>query len=81
MAAARQAGVPLAERQVFTTHEAARLCGLSHRTLCKAFDTGLLKGYRIPGSKTRRIPRPQLIAFATGHGLPCPLIDTPTEPR
>ncbi|MEM9246234.1 MAG: response regulator, partial [Cyanobacteria bacterium P01_F01_bin.153] len=34
------------------------------------FDSGRLKGYRIPGSQDRRIPREYLIKFLKEHGMP-----------
>jgi len=54
----------------FTTTEAARLCGLSHMTVIRRFDCGDLRGFRVPGSKFRRIPRKSLIEFASRHGIP-----------
>jgi DNA-binding response OmpR family regulator len=36
----------------------------------KWFDSGRLRGYRIPGSQDRRIPREQLIKFLKEHGMP-----------
>jgi PleD family two-component response regulator len=40
------------------------------RTVSKWFDSGRLKGYRIPGSQDRRIPRDYLIKFLKEHGMP-----------
>jgi DNA-binding response OmpR family regulator len=36
----------------------------------KWFDSGSLKGYRIPGSKDRRIPVGELVKFMKAHGIP-----------
>jgi two-component system response regulator RpaA len=36
----------------------------------KWFDSGRLRGYRIPGSQDRRIPREHLIRFLKEHGMP-----------
>jgi DNA-binding response OmpR family regulator len=36
----------------------------------KWFDSGRLRGYRIPGSQDRRIPREHLIKFLKEHGMP-----------
>ncbi|MDD4287263.1 MAG: hypothetical protein PHO20_03600 [Candidatus Peribacteraceae bacterium] len=50
--------------KVFTTGRVAQLCKVTARTVAKAwFDTGKLKGYRIPGSQDRRIPREYLLRF------------------
>lgn len=55
---------------VLTTGQAAKFCNVAARTVSKWFDCGLLPGYRIPGSKDRRIPMEQLIRFMREHGLP-----------
>ncbi|MCA8995371.1 MAG: helix-turn-helix domain-containing protein [Planctomycetaceae bacterium] len=55
---------------VFTTGQVATICQVAPRTVTKWFDTGRLKGYRIPGSKDRRIPRQNLIEFMEAHGIP-----------
>ena len=57
-------------KDVYTTGEVARVCRVSPRTVSKWFDSGQLKGYRIPGSKDRRIPRDQLLRFMRTHGIP-----------
>ena len=43
--------------KVFTTGQVAKICKVAPRTVSKWFDSGRLKGYRIPGSQDRRIPR------------------------
>ena len=58
------------DRAVFTTGEAAKLCNVTIGTVIRWFDAGELKGYKIPGSRDRRIPRGELIAFMKRHGLP-----------
>jgi len=62
--------VPVAETPVYTTGDVARICQVAPRTVSKWFDTGRLKGYRIPGSLDRRIPRDGLIEFMRSHGMP-----------
>ena len=57
-------------RDVLTTGEVARICNVAPRTVSKWFDTGALAGYKIPGSKDRRIPLNQLIRFMKHHGMP-----------
>lgn len=56
----------------FTTVECAKICKVSPRTVAKWFDSGRLRGYRIPGTQTRRIPRYYLVQFLKEHGLPLP---------
>lgn len=58
------------EKDVLTTGEVAKLCNVAPRTVSKWFDSGSLKGYRIPGSKDRRIPVSELIKFMKAHGIP-----------
>jgi len=56
--------------KVFTTGQVAKICKVAPRTVSKWFDSGRLKGYRIPGSQDRRIPREYLIKFLKDHGMP-----------
>lgn len=58
------------EKDVLTTGEVAKICNVASRTVSKWFDSGQLKGYRIPGSKDRRIPVSSLVTFMKGHGIP-----------
>ena len=57
-------------KQVFTTGQVAKICQVAPRTVSKWFDSGKLKGYRIPGSQDRRIPRDHLIRFLKDNGMP-----------
>ena len=57
-------------KKVFTTGQVAKICKVAPRTVSKWFDSGRLKGYRIPGSQDRRIPREQLIRFLKQHDMP-----------
>ncbi len=58
------------QKDVLTTGEVARICNVAPRTVSKWFDSGQLRGYRIPGSKDRRIPLSQLMRFMRAHGMP-----------
>lgn len=58
------------EKDVLTTGEVAKICNVAPRTVSKWFDSGSLKGYRIPGSKDRRIPLGELLKFMKAHGIP-----------
>jgi len=58
------------EKDVLTTGEVAKICNVAPRTVSKWFDSGSLRGYRIPGSKDRRIPLSELIKFMRAHGIP-----------
>ena len=57
-------------KNVLTTGDVARICHVAPRTVSKWFDNGQLKGYRIPGSKDRRIPLGELIRFMKVHNMP-----------
>lgn len=57
-------------KTVFTTGEAAKICKVSQQTIIRCFDNGSLKGFRVPGSRFRRIPRDQLYAFMKDNGIP-----------
>ena len=60
-----------AERKdILTTGQVARICRVAPRTVSKWVDTGKLRGYRIPGSRDRRIPAEQLAAFLRAHNMP-----------
>lgn len=61
---------------ILTTGQVARICKVAPRTVSKWFDSGQLRGYRIPGSKDRRIPRQQLIRFMKVHGMPLGGLET-----
>ncbi|MHC4487461.1 MAG: helix-turn-helix domain-containing protein, partial [Planctomycetota bacterium] len=57
-------------KNVLTTGDVAKICNVAPRTVSKWFDSGRLKGYRIPGSKDRRIPVNELIRFMKMHNMP-----------
>jgi excisionase family DNA binding protein len=58
------------KKDVLTTGQVAQLCHVAPRTVTKWFDSGQLGGYRIPGSKDRRIPLTELIRFMKAHDIP-----------
>ena len=58
------------QKDILTTGEVAKICNVAPRTVSKWFDSGQLKGYRIPGSKDRRIPLNALIRFMKQHNIP-----------
>ena len=57
-------------KNVLTTGEVAKICNVAPRTVSKWFDNGQLKGYRIPGSKDRRIPLSELVRFMKANNMP-----------
>jgi excisionase family DNA binding protein len=63
-------------KTVFTTGEAAKICKVSQQTIIRCFDSGQLKGFRVPGSRFRRIPRDQLYAFMRDNGIPTDALES-----
>lgn len=63
-------------KTVFTTGEAAKICKVSQQTIIRCFDSGQLKGFRVPGSRFRRIPRYQLFAFMKDNGIPTDALES-----
>jgi excisionase family DNA binding protein len=62
-------------KDVLTTGQVARICQVAPRTVSKWFDQGQLHGYRIPGSRDRRIPVEQLVSFMRANGIPLTGLD------
>ena len=63
------------DKKVFTTGEAAQVCKVSQQTIIRCFDAGRLGGFRVPGSKFRRIPREELIKFMHENSIPTDAIE------
>lgn len=63
-------------KTVFTTGEAAKICKVSQQTIIRCFDNGTLKGFRVPGSRFRRIPQDQLFAFMRDNGIPTDALES-----
>jgi excisionase family DNA binding protein len=61
-------------KNVLTTGDVAKICNVAPRTVSKWFDKGQLKGYRIPGSKDRRIPVNELIRFMKQNNMPTDIL-------
>lgn len=57
-------------KKVFTTGEAAQVCKVSQQTIIRCFDSGRLNGFRVPGSRFRRIPREELMRFMRINEIP-----------
>ena len=63
-------------KDLFTTGEAAEVCRVSQQTIIRCFDAGRLEGFRVPGSRFRRIPRRSLMKFMKENGIPLDHIDS-----
>lgn len=66
----------MTSKTVFTTGEAAKICKVSQQTIIRCFDNGSLKGFRVPGSRFRRIPRDHLYAFMKDNGIPTDALES-----
>lgn len=69
----------LTDKKIFTTGEAAQLCKVSQQTIIRCFDSGRLNGFRVPGSRFRRIPRDELIKFMNANGIPTESLEGSTR--
>ena len=65
-----------AGKQVFTTGEAAEICKVSQQTIIRCFDSGRLTGFRVPGSRFRRIPRKDLLQFMKSNDIPTDALES-----
>jgi excisionase family DNA binding protein len=63
-------------KSVYTTGEVSQICNVSQQTVIRCFDNGKLKGFRVPGSRFRRIPRESLLAFMKEHDIPFDHLET-----
>jgi two-component system OmpR family response regulator len=63
-------------KELFTTGEAADVCKVSQQTIIRCFDSGRLDGFRVPGSKFRRIPRQSLVKFMKDNRIPLDNLDS-----
>lgn len=59
-------------KEVLTTGQLAKMCLVSQQTIIRCFDAGLLKGFRVPGSRFRRIPWKNAINFMKENRIPLP---------
>jgi excisionase family DNA binding protein len=66
----------MTKKTVFTTGEAAKICKVSQQTIIRCFDNGSLKGFRVPGSRFRRIPRDNLYTFMKDNGIPTDALES-----
>jgi excisionase family DNA binding protein len=58
--------------EVLTSSEAARLCGVSFRTVIRWIERGHLQAYRLPGRGDYRVPVAELHRFMQANAIPEP---------
>jgi len=56
--------------KLLTTGQVAEICYVAPRTVVGWVDSGALKGYRIPGSRDRRVPFLELKKFIINSEMP-----------
>jgi len=71
-----QNGTYTTMKTVFTTGEAAKICTVSQQTIIRCFDSGQLRGFRVPGSRFRRIPREALYRFMKENSIPTDALES-----
>ena len=60
---------------VYTSGEAAQICGVSADTVSRWFDLGQMDGFRLGPGGDRRIPADSLRKFMASHGIPLDRLD------
>lgn len=70
--------MPSPRHKDFSTGQAAKIIGVSSRTIVKCIDNGTIQGYRIPSDKEngwfRRIPWENLRKFMVDNNIPLTLL-------
>jgi len=69
------------DNDVFTTSDVASICRVSTRIVTKWFDSDILDGYRLPGSKHRRFTYDQVRSFMAKQEMPLTWLDDAVEER
>lgn len=60
------------ERQVLTTGEVAKYCGVNPRTVIRWIERGHLKAYHLPGRGDSRVEVHDFLSFLREHEMPIP---------
>ncbi|HOW69581.1 MAG TPA: response regulator [Phycisphaerae bacterium] len=63
-------------KNTYTTGEVADICRVSQQTVIRCFDNGRLKGFRVPGSRFRRIPHDSLVEFMKSNNIPLEYLES-----
>lgn len=64
-----QTAVSIKRKMILTADEAARILNVSPNQIRQWFDRGEIRGYRIPGTCSIRIPRDKLREFLNINGF------------
>lgn len=60
------------DKQLMTTGDVARYCGVNFRTVIRWIDKGRLEAFKLPGRGDNRIPVASFIAFLHANNIPIP---------
>lgn len=60
----------LGTKRIYTTGDIARIFDVNINTVVKWFEEGMLKGYKLPNSTARRVPRAELVDFMVSRNIP-----------
>lgn len=60
------------ERQVLTTGEIAKYCGVNSRTVIRWIERGHLRAYHLPGRGDSRVEVQDFLDFLRRHQMPVP---------
>lgn len=71
----------MAEKQVLTSGEVARLCNVNFRTVLRWIERGELAAYKLPGRGDNRIRVDDFLEFVSAHKMPVPAEFRPTPRR
>ncbi|MFH1550084.1 MAG: response regulator [Planctomycetota bacterium] len=68
-------------KKVFTTTKVGKFCGVTQQTVIKWVDSGLLRGFRLPNSRDRRVTETALLKFMKKHSIPTEVLDDKLKTR
>jgi excisionase family DNA binding protein len=68
-------------KKIYTTGEVAKLLGININTVIKWFDEDKISGFRLPGSRERRITHTALISFMNENKIPMELLSDAADMR
>lgn len=64
--------IPTQKKQLFTTGQVAKICGVNIRTVNRWSDQGYIRAIHLPGRGDRRIELEELIRFLKENGMDVP---------
>ena len=68
-------------KNIFTTTQVGKICGVTQQTVIKWVDSGQLEGFRLPNSRDRRVTKAALLKFMKEHNIPSDVLDESSKTR